>query len=272
MSFPDEEPPDVGQPLREERTFPGKGRTDAGRSDLRLVLEITNAVRESWSAVPPEMVAATILAKYHRKKHDLVMIQNGLCLSWECWVWISSLEVWVSEDGEIFVTQRGLPVPQDEAVKDSAVKLREKLPGSENHGGIPVMAYITALAFEIGIHPRRILTNPDTGDVRVTTERHCSICGDPTPKSMVFLVQKESAGRFVVRDFCSDKCRVKWVQRHVASGTCAWCGGRLNPKSYQKGNLGDIYCDDGCLNSAHNVITFMKTPDGTPFSTPSGIQ
>jgi len=260
------------RPSGDEFDDMSQGSSTADLSQLRLVLEITSAVTESWSAVPPEMVAATILAKYHRIKQDIVKRDNGICLSRQCWEWITSLEVRVCEDGEIFVTQRGMPGTKNGTVQDSDAKLYEKLPKSKNHGGIPNIAYTTALVFELGINPRRILTDPDTGDVRVTADRYCCICGELTSGTTGFLVRKESAGRFSIRDFCSQDCRIKWVQRCVTSGACTWCGGKLSVKSYRKGDLGEIYCCQNCLNTAGTVISFVRGPEEDSSPTSAGFQ
>lgn len=230
---------------------------DAGR--LRLVLEITNTVRESWSSVPPEMVAATILAKYHRNKNDIVQHANGIYLSRECWAWVSSLEVWVSEEGEIFVTQKIPPGQRNIGPEATADRLKMMLPTSRSHGGIPSMAYITALAFEVGFHPRRILTDPETGEVRVSKIRNCIVCGNTFNEFPGFLVQKITAGRFVIRDFCSEDCRKLWVKGGISSYTCTWCGGKLSSKSYCKGDFDEIYCCGNCALTAASVMLALRS-------------
>ncbi len=254
-----------------ERDQPGKGQPIDNNIDnsqqaspvvdtarLRLVLEITNTVRESWSSVPPEMVAATILAKYHRNKNDIVQHANGIYLSRECWAWISSLEVWVSEEGEIFVTQKIPPGRRNIGHEATADRLKMMLPTSKSQGGIPSMAYITALAFEVGFHPRRILTDPGTGEVRVSKIRNCVVCGKTFNEFPGFLVQKNTAGRFIIRDFCTEDCRKLWVKELTSSYTCTWCGGKLSSKSYCKGDFDEIYCSGDCALTAASVILALR--------------
>ena len=233
---------------------------DAAR--LRLVLEITNTVRESWSSVPPEMVAATILAKYHRNMNDIVQHANGIYLSRECWAWISSLEVWVSEEGEIFVTQKIPPGRQNLAPGDTVDRLKRMLPKSKSHGGIPSMAYVTALAFEVGFHPRRILTDRETCEPRVSDIRNCAICGKTVDEFPAFLVQKNTAGRFIIRDFCCEDCRKLWVEEIISSHICTWCGENLSSKSYCKGDFGEIYCSGDCALTAASEMLAIRGKKG----------
>jgi len=233
---------------------------DAAR--LRLVLEITNTVRESWSSVPPDMVAATMLAKYHRNRNDIVQHANGIYLSRECWAWISSLEVWVSEEGEIFVTQEIPPGRQNLAPEATVERLKRMLPTSKSHGGIPSMAYVTALAFEVGFHPRRILADRETFEVRVSDIRNCAFCGKTVIEFPGFLVQKNTVGRFIIRDFCCEDCRKLWVKGAISSHKCTWCSCDLSSKSYFKGDFGEIYCCGDCALTAASQMLALRVKKG----------
>lgn len=146
-------------------------------ADIRLVAIFSTPVYEEFKTEPPEVIAAALLAKGFGKQEDLVIKDNGIYLSRQCWERISTYQVWLSEERQIIITRSKLKNRRNNAKKDSQKLLNEKLPTAKNVGEFSSIAYATTLAIKFGLDAGKIRIRNDRSSVAVYGMEACPTCG-----------------------------------------------------------------------------------------------
>lgn len=180
---PLEENPDTS--ARESLSW-GQGRMNERASDLRVVVALSSAVRDRFASLPPEVVAATMLAATSRREDELVRRPDGIFMSKECWERLNGYSVWVSADGTIIVTRKKSPGEAPDMNQDAAF-LQQQLPTATFIGRIPTLAYAVAAAQRLGVDTSSICVRNDRSEPAVfECSEPASPAAGPSWKTDVF--------------------------------------------------------------------------------------